>query len=167
MAGILPDVLAPGLALVVCGSAAGTRSAELRQYYAGRGNKFWPTLHEIGLTPRRLAPAEYEKLLDFGIGLTDVVKDQSGPDAQIDFRRADPDALRAKILRHAPRWLCFSSKAAAQTYLGRPVAYGVQPETLGETRLFVATSPSGAASGSWDISVWHALAALVKPSSRP
>ena len=162
MAPVLRDVLAPGLRLVICGSAAGTRSAELRQYYAHPGNKFWRTLHEVGLTPRRLAPAEYAQLLDFGIGLTDVIKDQSGPDAQLDFRRADPDALRAKALRYAPRWLCFSSKTAAQTVLGRPVAYGVQPETLGATRLFVATSPSGRAGSYWDVSVWHALAALVK-----
>jgi TDG/mug DNA glycosylase family protein len=162
MAGILPDVLAPGLRLVFCGSAAGTRSAELRQYYAHPGNKFWRTLHDVGLTPRRLAPAEYAQLLEFGIGLTDVVKDQSGPDAQIDFRRANPAALRAKIRRYAPAWLCFSSKTAAQTVLGRPVAYGVQPETLGATRLFVATSPSGRASGYWDVGPWQALSDLVK-----
>jgi TDG/mug DNA glycosylase family protein len=117
----------------------------------------------VGLTPRRLAPAEYERLLEFGIGLTDVVKDQSGADAQIDFRRADPEALRAKILRCAPRWLCFSSKRAARTCLGRArVDYGLQPETIGATRLFVACSPSGAASGYWDVALWHALAGLVR-----
>src|SRR3546814_13773735 len=49
---VLPDVLAPGLRLVFCGSAAGRKSAELGAYYAGPGNKFWPTLYEIGLTPR-------------------------------------------------------------------------------------------------------------------
>ncbi len=42
---ILPDVLAPGLALVVCGSAAGTVSARVGAYYAGPGNRFWPTPH--------------------------------------------------------------------------------------------------------------------------
>jgi TDG/mug DNA glycosylase family protein len=162
----LPDLLAPNLALVICGSAAGRRSAELRQYYAGPGNKLWRTLHEVGLTPRRLAPAEYPLLLSFGIGLTDVVKDQSGSDAQIDFRRSDPAALRAKIERFAPRWLCFSSKRAGQTFLGRKVAYGPQPETIGATRLFVATSPSGAASGFWDLSVWQALAQRVKAGDR-
>lgn len=162
MADVLRDVLAPGLRLVVCGSAAGKRSAELRQYYAGPGNKFWPTLHEVGLTPRRLAPAEYAQVLEFGIGLTDVIKDQSGSDAQLDFRRADPAALRAKILRYAPVWLCFSSKTAAQTVLARKVDYGIQPETLGTTRLFVATSPSGRAGSYWDVAVWHALADLVK-----
>lgn len=165
MPDILRDVLAPGLRLVICGSAAGTRSAQLRQYYAGPGNKFWPTLHEVGLTPRRLVPAEFPLLLEFGIGLTDVIKDQSGPDAQLDFRRADPDALRAKIVRHAPRWLAFSSKRAAQEFLGRKkLAYGPQNESVGQTRIFVATSPSGRAGSYWDIGVWHALAALVKAS---
>jgi hypothetical protein len=43
---VLPDLLAPGLRLVVCGSAAGVRSAQLGQYYAGRGNKLWRTLAE-------------------------------------------------------------------------------------------------------------------------
>jgi TDG/mug DNA glycosylase family protein len=160
---VLEDLLAKNLALVVCGSAAGTTSARLGQYYAGRGNKFWRTLHATGLTPRLLAPAEYRELLSFGIGLTDVVKDQSGSDADIDFTRSDPDALRAKIRRHAPRWLAFNSKRAARTYLGRSaVDYGPQPETIGATRLFVAPSTGGAAGGSWDVSVWHALAQRVK-----
>ena len=166
MSDVLPDLLAPGLALVICGSAAGRRSAELRQYYAGRGNKFWRTLHQIGLTPRQLAPSEFRLLLDFGIGLTDVVKNQSGPDARIDFARASPEALRAKIASCSPRWLCFSSKRAAKTCLGRNVTYGLQPETIGTTRLFVAPSPSGAASGFWDVAVWHALARRVKARGR-
>ncbi len=48
---MLEDLLAPGLALVVCGSAAGRRSAQLGHYYAGPGNKFWRTLARVGLTP--------------------------------------------------------------------------------------------------------------------
>ena len=159
---VLEDLLAPGLALVICGSAAGRRSAELRQYYAHPGNKFWRTLHQVGLTPRQLAPSEYALLLGFGIGLTDVIKDQSGSDVELDFRRSDPAALHAKILRCAPRLLCFSSKRAARTFLRRQVDYGLQPETIGATRLFVAPSPSGAASGHWDLSIWRALARRVK-----
>ena len=41
------------LKLVVCGTAAGDRSAQLGQYYAGPGNKFWRTLASLGL----VAPA--------------------------------------------------------------------------------------------------------------
>ena len=163
MSDVLDDLLAPHLALVICGSAAGNRSAALRQYYAGPGNKFWRTLHETGLTPRLLAPAEYRLLLGFGIGLTDVVKDQSGSDWQLDLSRIDPRALRAKIERFAPRLVCFNGKGPAQRFLGaKKLPYGLQAEALGSTRLFVAPSTSGAANGSWDVSVWHALAALVK-----
>jgi TDG/mug DNA glycosylase family protein len=159
---VLPDLLAPGLALVVCGSAAGRRSAELRQYYAGRGNKFWPTLERVGLTPRRLLPSEYPLLPAFGIGLTDVVKAQSGADSELDFRQADPEALRAKILRYQPRLLCFNGKRAARTFLCRArVDYGLQAERIGATRLFVAPSTSGAASGSFDLRVWRRLARRV------
>ena len=35
-------------------------------------NKFWPTLYEIGLTPRRLVATEFETVLAYGVGLTDL-----------------------------------------------------------------------------------------------
>src|SRR4051794_32803818 len=68
---VLPDVLRPGLRLVICGSAAGVVSAARGEYYAGPGNKFWDILAVTGLTPRRLLPHEFRDVLDFGIGLTD------------------------------------------------------------------------------------------------
>jgi len=39
---ILPDLLASNLKIVFCGSAAGTKSAENKAYYAGPGNRFYP-----------------------------------------------------------------------------------------------------------------------------
>jgi TDG/mug DNA glycosylase family protein len=160
---VLRDVLAPGLALVVCGSAAGHRSAALGWYYAGPGNKFWRTLAETGLTPARLEPKDCRRLPRFGIGLTDVAKGQAGADHEIDFARSDPAALRAKIERCAPAILCFNGKRAAQVFLGRRrVTYGFQPERLGATRIYVAPSTSGAASGAWDVSHWRRLARSVE-----
>ena len=47
-------------------------------YYAGPGNMFWPTLHAVGLTPRRLQPEEYCVILSFGFSLTELVKAVSG-----------------------------------------------------------------------------------------
>lgn len=160
---VLDDVLAPDLRLVVCGCAAGRRSAQLGQYYAGPGNKFWRTIHEIGLVPERLAPADFRRLLEFGIGLTDLVKDQSGGDAELDFARAGRDALRRKIVRLRPRLVCFNGKRAAQEFLRRTrVEYGLQDVAIGATPLFVAPSTSGAASGAWDLRVWRSLADLVQ-----
>jgi TDG/mug DNA glycosylase family protein len=159
---VLPDLLVPGLALVVCGTAAGTRSAAVGHYYAGPGNKFWATLAATGLTPRRLAPAEGALLPSFGIGLTDVVKAQSGGDADLVFRRSDRATLRDKIERFAPAILCFNGKRAGHAVLGRgAVRYGLQAERIAATRLFVAPSTSGAANGYWDVAVWHELARLV------
>jgi double-stranded uracil-DNA glycosylase len=56
---MLPDVLRQGLRLVICGTAAGKRSAAKKQYYAGRGNQFWKVLYNVGLTGGQiLAPAD-------------------------------------------------------------------------------------------------------------
>lgn len=154
---ILPDVLQPNLRVVFCGSAAGTQSARAGAYYAGRGNRFWETLFEIGLTPRRLEPQEFRSLLAYGIGLTDLVKTAFGPDGSLSSEDDDIAGLRAKIERFAPRMLAFNGKRAARVFLGRSVAYGRQPERIGATVLFVLPSTSGAARRWWDVSHWEAL----------
>ncbi|MDQ3726180.1 MAG: mismatch-specific DNA-glycosylase, partial [Actinomycetota bacterium] len=83
MADVLPDVLVPGLKVVFCGNAAGKVSARKGAYYAGPGNLFWPTLHEVGLTPIRLRPEEFRRMPEFGLGLTDACKARFGSDAEV------------------------------------------------------------------------------------
>lgn len=166
MGGVLPDVLAPGLRLVVCGSAAGRVSAARGCYYAGPGNKFWRTLAAVGLTGELLAPAAFARVLEFRIGLTDLVQDQSGGDHEIDFARAGRDGLRAKIVRFQPAVLCFNGKRAAQEFFGERVGTGAQDAVIGATRLFVAPSTSGAAAASWSLGVWQDLADFVRRSER-
>ena len=162
---MLDDCLAPDLRLVVCGTAVGTASALKRAYYAGRGNKFWKTLYAVGLTPRQLRPEEYRLLIQYGIGLTDVVKGQAGMDREINFRGAMPGSITEKILIAQPRAICFNGKKAAELYLGQKSPdYGLQPERIGDTLIFVATSTSGAASGYWNIETWQDVAdALNQP----
>lgn len=160
----VPDLLAPGLRLVFCGTALGRRSALARAYYAHPGNLFWRTLHETGLTPAPIAPADYARLLDHGIGLTDLAKRHFGNDAQLPDGAFDVDALREKIERHAPAVLAFTSKTGAAAFLGRAtgrIPLGFQPEMVGTTRLFVLPSPSGQARTYWDRTVWQALADAV------
>jgi len=135
----------------------------VRSYYAGPGNRFWPTLFHVGLTPRQLGASEYRLLLQFGIGLTDLVKDQVGGDAAIRFGGADRDRLRATILRYQPRYLGFNGKRAAQAFFGRRrVDYGGQKERIGATSLFVAPSTSTAAGAFWDLARWQELADVVR-----
>ncbi len=159
---MLPDFLRRNLDLVVCGTGAGRRSAQLGQYYAGLGNRFWRTLFEVGLTPTELGPDRAEHLLTLGIGLTDVVKDSAGSDHDIAFTLAHILALRMKVMSYQPWYLCFNGKRAAKEFLRTSqVEYGVH-DRLGRTTLFVAPSTSRAANGSWDIVPWQDLARRVR-----
>lgn len=167
---IIPDLLQPGLRLVFCGSALGAASAQARAYYAKPGNKFWPTLHEVGLTPRRFAPADYADLLKLGMGLTDINKTQSGNDDVLSAAHDDVAGLAAKIEQYQPGILAFTAKRPAQVFLRdsfglkAPPAYGLQAQRIGRTRLFVLPSTSGSGVRYWDIAPWRELKRLVDQS---
>lgn len=93
---MLPDLLGPGLRVVIVGTIAAADRAEREHYYAGRGNAFWTLLRGAGLTPRLLDPEQDHALPEFGIGLTDLVWAVDGPDLGkllAILRRAAPDAV--------------------------------------------------------------------------
>ena len=160
--GILPDVLAPGLHLVLCGTAPSRASKDAAAYYAKPGNRFWPTLYEVRLTPVRLQPSEYPRVLEFGIGLTDLCKTEWGSDAELSASAFDAGAVRAKLELFRPAAVAFDSKTAGRGFLGRPVDYGLQPETVGETLIYVLPSPSGRAGTFWRIEPWREVGAFVE-----
>ena len=96
---LVPDVLQPGLAVVFCGTALGRESFRQRAYYAHPGNRFWRTLHNVGLTPYQILPKEYPIVTRFGIGLTDVCKTSYGNDIDILAPQFDPLATRPTARR--------------------------------------------------------------------
>lgn len=166
---ILPDVLAPGLRIVFCGTAPGTRSAQEGAYYAHPGNYFWRTLFTVGLTPRQLSPHAFCEVLQFGIGLTDVAKHAFGSDAELPRGAFDAGSLRRKLARCKPCIVAFTSKNAARAALGLPGAfrYGPQELRIAQSRVFVLPSPSGQARGFWKIEPWRELAAAVAEEQPP
>lgn len=129
--------------------------------YAGPGNRFWWVLHEVGLTPRELAPAEFRELPRHGIGLTDVAKHTSGSDASLAPSDFDSAAVIAKVGRFAPLVIAFVGKRAAREVLGGTVSYGPQARRIGVSEVWVVPSTSGAARGAWDLGPWRALARAV------
>lgn len=146
---ILPDYLAPDLRIVFCGTAVGTASADGGHYYAGPGNEFWPFLHQSGLTPVRLAPEQDARVLEFGLGLTDLAKRiAASSDAGLD-RHYDIDGFVEKIERIAPAWLAFHGKTASRAASkslghGSAISLGQQAWSIGPTRVFVLPSASAA-----------------------
>lgn len=141
----LPDYLRAGLDAVFVGFNPGERSARIGHYYAGRGNQFWNLLFQSRLVPERLRPEEDRRVLDFSLGLTDVVKrwSKSANDLRAaDFRRGIPQ-LKQRLLGVAPRVVAFNGKMAYEHFCGRPARLGWQRETFGGARVFVLPSTSG------------------------
>lgn len=161
---ILPDLLAEGLDLVICGTAPGAASAARGAYYAGPGNRFWPILAETGLTPRLFQPLEYPSLLALGIGLTDVCKRFSGQDDALPRHGFAPERLCQAMRRLRPGLLAFNSKRAAAEFFGLPtgrIAYGAQPPLPGLPPIMVLPSTSGLACRAWNPGPWHEMARQV------
>src|SRR5206468_11015927 len=94
---LVPDLLAPGLDLVFCGTAPSPASFKARAYYANPGNAFWATLHAVRLTPERLTPQRYPELLAWRIGLTDLNKTEYGSDHELSAQAMDAKSLHAKL----------------------------------------------------------------------
>ena len=164
MTDVLHDLLRERLLIVLCGTAAGTTSAAARAYYAHRQNKFWKVLHATGLTPQQLEPKQYRDLLQYRIGLTDLVKAGVGMDRAVlpKLTPEDRHRLRESIKTFRPNFLAFTSKTAGQKFFGGKRDYGEQAERIGETRVWILPSTSGAANGSWRPEVWHLFADEVR-----
>jgi TDG/mug DNA glycosylase family protein len=161
---VLQDLLRAELRVVLCGTAASTVSAQAGHYYANKQNKFWKILHETQLIPAPLQPHQYRDLLQHGIGLTDLVKTHFGMDNKIPLSKLDDPRARlsASITKFRPTYLAFTSKTAGQKFFGGRRDYGAQVEQIGETRIWILPSTSGAANGSWRPEIWHRFADEVR-----
>lgn len=158
---LVPDVLAPNLKLVFCGTAPSKASAQAKAYYAKPGNVFWPTLYRVGITPELFKPTDYPKLTKLGIGLTDLCKTVSGNDDELPDDAIDVDALKDKIKRYQPAWVAFTSKHGASLFFGRKMEFGKQTERLGKTQFFVLCSTSGRARRFWREELWQDVAKII------
>lgn len=163
---VLQDLLQDSLRVVLCGTAASSVSAAAGAYYANKQNKFWKILYEVNLIPEPLQAHQYRNLLRHGIGLTDLVKTHFGMDNQIPLSKLDDSRARlsASIAAFRPAFLAFTSKTAGQKFLGGKRDYGEQSERIGETRVWILPSTSGAANGSWRPEIWHQFAGEVRES---
>jgi TDG/mug DNA glycosylase family protein len=141
---VLPDYVRPGLDLVFVGINPGLRSAETGHHYAGRGNHFWPLLHESGLVSEPLTYAEDARVLEWNIGLTNMVDRASATASGLSAAelRAGATALRRKLAKYAPRIVCFNGKVIGEAYLGRRCSFGVQESAPGDMIVYMMPSTS-------------------------
>jgi TDG/mug DNA glycosylase family protein len=143
---LLPDVVAPGLAVLFCGINPGLYSAATGHHFARPGNRFWPALHRSGFTPRQLHPSEQDRMPEYGLGVTNIVArataraDELTP-AEL---RAGAEQLGALAEQYAPQFVAIVGISAYRVAFSRPKAVmGAQEDHLGGTRLWVLPNPSG------------------------
>jgi len=146
--GPLRDVLRPGLEIVFVGINPGRHSTAAGHHYAGPGNQFWPLLHESGLVGERLSYHDEARVLEWGIGLTNMVARPSAGIADLTTQElvSGARALRRRLLRHRPRIVCFNGKRIYEFFSGHGCQLGRQDGLVGASHVFVmpSTSPRGA-----------------------
>jgi len=159
----LPDYLRKGMKMILVGPNPGDRSARVGHYYAGRTNLFWPILYESGVIPEPLSYEDDRRMLEFGIGMTDLVKRPTRTVEEIERQEfAEGRVLLAqKLEEHRPRVIAFNGKIVYEKFAGRPCKLGLQKDTLYGAQVFVLPSTSEA-NGGVTMRYFKKLAELLK-----
>lgn len=142
----IPDVLAPGIVVLMCGINPSLYSAATGHHFARPGNRFWRALHGAGFTDRILDPSEDATLVRYGVGLTNLVAraTASAADLEDDEVRAGAGTLGRAVARLRPRAVAVLGIGAYRAGFGRPRARpGPQDETIEGASLWVLPNPSG------------------------
>lgn len=142
----LPDIIAPNLKVLFSGINPGLYTAVVGHHFARPGNRFWPTLHAAGFTPRLYLPEEERRLLNLGLGITNIVDRATANAAELSALELKEGAfkLEEKVMGYQPQVLAFLGISAYRVAFGKATAgIGMQEQTIGNTKLWVLPNPSG------------------------
>jgi TDG/mug DNA glycosylase family protein len=165
----LPDVVGPGMRLLVSGLNPSLYAADVGVAYGRPGNRFWPAALAAELVTADRRP--WDALEDHGVGFTDLVKR-----ATVGAAELTPDELRHGLrrLEHLcellePRAIAFCGITGWRTACGdRAATLGWQERAVGGVPAYVLPNPSGlnAHTSVADVAA-HLRAAAAGPSSPP
>jgi TDG/mug DNA glycosylase family protein len=166
----LPDYLRKGMKLVIVGCNPSESSVRAGHYYSGRGNQFWPLLHKSGVVPEPLDYRDDKRIIEFGIGLTDLVKRPTKGIEELtrqDFAEGRI-VLSQKLEEYAPRVIAFNGKTVYEQFAQRKCAHGLQEELLYGARGYVLPSSSGQNAQDRDMKLMHfrKLAQLIRKTEK-
>ena len=142
----LPDLVGPGLRVLLVGINPSLYSAWAGHHFARPGNRLWRTLHEAGFTPTRVHPADEAAIVAAALGITNLVARATARADELDESelRAGVEPLRALVERVSPPWVAFLGLTAYRTAFNRPRAgIGPQDGLLGAARVWLLPNPSG------------------------
>lgn len=143
---IVPDVIGPDLRVLFVGVNPGVRSGETRHHFAHPSGRLWKALHAAGFTSEVLNPADEEKLIEYHLGLTNLV-DRPTPSANLlraEELRAGAGEVRRKACLYKPKWVAILGVMAYRLAFDEPDAVvGPQARKLCCSRLWVLPGPTG------------------------
>lgn len=162
----------PNARIVFCGMCKATSPSLAETYYEQPGDKFWTTLHKVGLTPAVCKPVAYRQLMLFGLGLADLKEEKAGLDHSAKFHENYIRKFTDDLITHAPFIVAFNGKKAASLYFSIPtkkLSYGLQTFSIGNSKVFILPSTANSASKFWNLTPWQDIALLAKqrPKSIP
>ncbi len=142
----IPDVIGPGVRYLFVGINPGLWSGATGHHFARPGNRFWPTLHGAGFTPRLLEPDDDAALMALGIGITNLVNRATAKASQVTDAelRAGAARLRDTVARHRPAAVAVLGVSAFRVAFEDPAAtIGPVAEPLAPAALWILPNPSG------------------------
>src|SRR4051812_14021389 len=92
----IPDIIGPDLDVLFSGINPGLYTAAIGHHFGRPGNRFWKVLHLSGFTPRLISPFEERELLNYHLGITNVVRRATAAAASLD---ADEMRKGAQLLK--------------------------------------------------------------------
>ncbi len=139
----LPDVVGPGLRVLVCGLNPSVVSADAGYGFAGPSNRFWRAAATSGLLTRLRDPlgcVRHDRT-----GMTDLVK-RATPNAAVltpAEYRAGADRVRRLVEWLQPGLVLFVGLAGWRAAVDPKATAGLQPATFGGVPAYVMPSTSG------------------------
>jgi TDG/mug DNA glycosylase family protein len=142
----VPDVIAPGLRVLFCGINPSLYSAAVGHHFARPGNRFWRTLHAAGFTRRLLSPFEDARLLEHGLGCTNLVGRATARADELTRAELSEGAasLERRVAAYRPAWLAVLGVAAYRSAFGAAGApIGAQTARVAGAQVWLLPNPSG------------------------
>lgn len=144
----LEDYLEMNLDIVFVGINPSLMAAHRGRYYAGPGNHFYKLLYESGLTPRFVNFEEDYKLLQYSIGLTNIVTrpTRSAADLKRTEIKEGASVVKEKLELYKPKVAVFNGKCIYEVFANitsrSSFHFGLQPEHINDTAIWVIPSSS-------------------------
>jgi TDG/mug DNA glycosylase family protein len=139
----LPDLVVPGLRVLVCGLNPSLYAADAGLAFARPGNRFWPAAVASGLVTRARDPLW--SVLHDRVGFTDLVKRATVAAAELDADeyRAGVERVQRLVEWLRPGLVLFVGLEGWRKVIDRKAVAGVQPQPFGGVPAYVMPSTSG------------------------